>query len=217
MKVYFISGLAADKRVFRHIRLPEGHEIVHLDWINPYPHESLSDYARRLGEKIDQSESFAIAGLSLGGMMAVEMARHYSPRHTILISSVPTHQHLPWYFRWSYKLRLHQVVPISFMKKSAIAKRLFTSETSEDKKVLYSVIKESDPVFIKWAMNAVLTWNAEASSTSCIHIHGTRDEILPMRYTRPTHIVKGAGHMMIMTRAAEINRILKELLEPEVC
>jgi hypothetical protein len=35
MNVYFISGLAGDSRVFKHVRLPQGYEMVHLDWINP--------------------------------------------------------------------------------------------------------------------------------------------------------------------------------------
>ena len=41
MKVYFVSGLAADKRVFKHIILPVGFETVYLDWITPLKNESL--------------------------------------------------------------------------------------------------------------------------------------------------------------------------------
>ena len=53
MKVYFISGLAADKRIFKNLRLPEGFEPVYLDWISPLKDESLRDYALRLAKKID--------------------------------------------------------------------------------------------------------------------------------------------------------------------
>lgn len=95
-------------------------------------------------------------------------------------------------------------------------KRLFTSETREDKRVLYNVIKDSDPGFVRWAMNAVLTWNSQEPPESYVHIHGTRDEILPIRFTKPTHIIKGAGHMMVMNRATEINKILSDILSPLV-
>jgi hypothetical protein len=52
MKVYFISGLAADSRVFKYIQLSEEHEIVHLDWIQPVADETLSEYAIRWQKKL---------------------------------------------------------------------------------------------------------------------------------------------------------------------
>ncbi|MBC7849623.1 MAG: hypothetical protein H7Y31_07800, partial [Chitinophagaceae bacterium] len=55
MKVYFISGLAADRRVFKNIVLPDEHEIVHLDWITPLKGESLREYSQRLSSPIDSS------------------------------------------------------------------------------------------------------------------------------------------------------------------
>ena len=41
MKIYFISGLAADRRIFKNLRLPDGFEPVYLDWISPLKDESL--------------------------------------------------------------------------------------------------------------------------------------------------------------------------------
>jgi hypothetical protein len=80
MKAYFISGMAADARVFRHIRLPEGYEPVYLDWIDPVPHESLRSYALRLAERIDKNHPFILLGLSFGGMLGTEIAKK-SSRH----------------------------------------------------------------------------------------------------------------------------------------
>jgi hypothetical protein len=42
MKVYFISGLGADERVFQRLELP-GIEQVHLGWISPTKKKSLKD------------------------------------------------------------------------------------------------------------------------------------------------------------------------------
>src|SRR6266487_4519719 len=98
MKVYFISGLAADKRVFKHIQLPPGFEAVHLDWISPQKDESLANYALRLADNINRNEPFALVGLSFGGMLATEIAKRYHPAATILISSVPVSTQLPGYY-----------------------------------------------------------------------------------------------------------------------
>ena len=212
MKVYFISGLAADSRVFKYVQLSEEHEIVHLDWIQPVIDETLSEYAMRLAEKIDSSESFALVGLSMGGMIAAEISQKYKPVNTILISSIPCSLHLPVYFKWAGKWKLHKVVPASFFKISSLVKRTFTNETREDKKLLRQIIRESDSRFVKWAMGAIITWKQEQTPCSYIHIHGTNDELLPAKYTQPTHLIKKGGHLLVMTRAEEVNLILKDAL-----
>ena len=212
MKVYFISGLAADRRVFKYIEVPLDYEIVHLDWIEPIKNETLSAYSMRLAEKINARESFALVGLSMGGMIAVEISRHLNPAHTILISSVPSSDQLPIYFKWAAKINLHKLVPVSMVKSASIMKRLFTAETPEDKIILKQIIRESDPIFIKWAMGAILKWKRKELPLSYIHIHGTRDELLPMRYTKPTHSINKGGHLMVLNHSGEINRILKEVL-----
>jgi len=212
MKVYFISGLAADSRVFKYIRLPAHCEPVFLEWIKPIKNESLQDYSLRLAERIDRNESFSIIGLSMGGMMASEIADKLKPVVTILISSIPSSKHLPFYFKTAAALKLHNAVPISVVKSAAVVKRFFTSETDDDKKMIRQIIKESDNDFIRWAMGAILKWDHEIIPSPYIHIHGTRDEVLPMRFTKPTHVINKAGHLMIMTNAGEINKILKDVL-----
>ena len=212
MKVYFISGLGADSRAFRHIQLPEGFTAVYLDWIKPMKNEPLTDYAMRLSERINKTERFALVGLSMGGMMAIEIAKRFPPVFTILLSSVSCSAHLPFYFRVAAKLRLQKMVPISLLKSGSFIKRFFTAETSEDKKLMRQLIRETDPAFIRWAIDAILRWNCEDFSGPYIHIHGTRDGILPSRYTKPTHTITRAGHLMVLTKANEINRILAETL-----
>ena len=212
MKVYFISGLGADSRVFRHIQLPEGFEAVYLDWLKPQPNESLQHYAFRLAERIDTNEPFAIVGLSMGGMMAVEIARHYNPVTTILISSVSCSHHLPGYYRMGGKIRLHKLLPISLLKSASIVKRLFTTETNEDKILLRQLIRDTDPAFVRWALDAIVHWQCEQFTGPYIHIHGAGDWILPIRYTKPTHTISRCGHMMVLTKAKEINNILHENL-----
>lgn len=212
-KVYFISGLGADERVFKYIRVPEHWEMVHLRWIKPLPGETLPGYAWRMSERIDTQEPFSLVGLSFGGMLATEIAKKYNPRHTILISSVPVPAHLPGYFRTAAALKLHKIVPMSLMKLMARTKRFISSENWEDKKLLWQLIDESDPLFLRWAMNAILHWKNEEIPSHLWHIHGTRDEILPVRFTQPTHFIDKAGHLAIMSSATEINKLLQSLLD----
>jgi pimeloyl-ACP methyl ester carboxylesterase len=212
MKAYFISGLAADGRVFRNIQLPPHYEPVFLDWIPPLKNEILSSYAFRLSEKINPGEKFVLIGLSFGGMIAAEIAKRLHPEQVILISSVPASSHLPGYYRAASFLRLHKIVPVSFLRNAALLKRLFTTETDEDKKMLRLMIRDSDGRFIRWALHAILGWKNNEIPENLVQVHGTRDEILPKRYTKPTHTIRGAGHMMVLNRAKEINVIIGQTL-----
>jgi pimeloyl-ACP methyl ester carboxylesterase len=212
MKVYFVSGLAADSRVFKNIVLPVHCVPVFLEWIDPLKKESLKNYAVRLAEGIDTSEPFAIIGLSMGGMITAEIARQYKPAFTILISSIPGSKQLPFYFKAAGVLHLHKLVPVSLVKSAAKYKRFFTTESGEDKAVLHAIIQDSDSRFISWAMDAILKWRSEALLAPYTHIHGTKDEVLPIRFIKPTHIISKGGHLMVMNKAREINAILKTVL-----
>jgi pimeloyl-ACP methyl ester carboxylesterase len=212
MKVYFISGLAADSRVFQHIKLPQGYEPVYIEWIKALKNESLSDYSKRLAASIDSSKPFGLIGLSMGGMVATEISKQHALAFTILLSSVPSYKNFPVRFKISYWLRLHKILPVQLFKSASIIKRFFTAETKADKLILEQVIKDSDPVFIRWALGAILEWKNETIPGSYFHIHGSKDEILPMKNTTPTHIIPGGTHLMVLSKAGEVNKILAGIL-----
>ena len=45
-----------------------------------------------------------------------------------------------------------------------------------------------------------------------MHIHGDRDRIIPMENVNPTYVIRGGGHFMTVTKAKEIEVLLKSLL-----
>ncbi len=213
MKVYFIPGLAADKRVFKYIELPGGYEPVYLDWIPPEPDETLEHYSRRMAESINGKEPFILIGLSLGGMIGCEISRLYHPDKLILISSITDSKEIPGYYRLFQKLNVHKVIPASLIKSASIIKRIFTPETPEVKELLRKIIRESDPDFIRWALGAILHWKGERPDVPLYHIHGTTDEILPLKYTSPQFTIEKGTHLMVLSKAKEVNDVLKNILD----
>lgn len=211
MKTYFISGIAADGRLFRRIRLPAGFEAVYLNWIKPFHDESLENYSVRLAEKINVHEPFVLVGTSLGGIVATEIALKYKPLAVIIIGSVPVVSQMPGYFRIAEKLKLYKIIPGSLYNISAKVKHYFTREDPEDKKIIIQMISETDPAFIKWGIQAVLQWRNTEIPQSLYHIHGTRDEMFPYTYTSPTHTILKGDHVIVITRADEVNKILAEI------
>jgi pimeloyl-ACP methyl ester carboxylesterase len=211
--VYFISGLGADERIFKHIHLPQQFSAVYIPWIPPQSNESLESYSRRISAAINPSEKFYVVGLSLGGMIATEIARFMKPEKTFLISSIPVIDFLPWYYKLARIINLQKWLPISMIKHAAWIKRIFSPETSEDKSMLRKMIRDCDPSFIRWGLHAILYWKNKTIPDNLVMIHGTADRILPIKNTRPTHAIKGGGHLMVLNRAEEINQILHSLLK----
>ena len=103
--------------------------------MNSYP-----DYAVRLSGAIDKSNPFVLVGLSLGGIMAVEIAKGFRPALTIIICFAPLSSQLPFYYRLAGKVNLLWVIPPTFFKVIATLKRLVTRETVEDTKDLLKMI-----------------------------------------------------------------------------
>jgi pimeloyl-ACP methyl ester carboxylesterase len=212
MNIYFISGIGADRRIFKYILLPPGFSPHYIDWIPNHKDETLSEYAARLIPSIDATQPFVLIGLSLGGIMAVEIAKRLSPAATIIIASVSRSSELPPYYRLARRLHLLTLFPPVLFKCTASAKRIFTPESWADKRELFNMIWKGDAGFIKWGMKAVLHWENDTTPQPFWHIHGTRDEVFPVGRVGATHIVNGGGHVLTMSHPNEVNQILNSIL-----
>jgi len=214
MKVYFIPGIGADYRIFKHIRLPEGYEARNIHWIPPYKKEPLADYAYRLTQQIDSKEPFVLAGVSLGGIMATEIAKRIPSVCTILISSIPLSTQMPLLYRWIGPLRLDRIVPVSFLKLGAIITHTLTIRQAANRRLMRQIVREGDSVFTRWALRAVLEWRNDTLTKPLFHLHGTHDIVFPIRRTNPTHILPRGGHFFLVTRPEAVNEFLRQVLPP---
>lgn len=212
MRVYLISGLGADSRAFSQLRFPGNIDPVFLEWIEPLDEEDLTSYSRRLAQGIDVSQPFSLIGLSMGGMVAIEMSKFLKPEKVIIISSVPSNACFPKRLKFAGKLKAFQLIPVSWLKSGSMVKRIFFGETPAAKKLIKDMIRDSDPRFIKWALKAISLWQNSSVPPSLIHIHGEKDEIFPIRYCKPDFVISGGAHLMIVTQAKEISKILAGVL-----
>jgi pimeloyl-ACP methyl ester carboxylesterase len=211
VKIYFIAGLGANKRAFGFLDL-SWCEPVFIDWIPALKNESLKDYALRLRQCIKE-ENPVIVGVSFGGMLVTEMAKADPGVKAIIISSNKTYKEFPAYLRvWKF-LPVYKWVPPSTIKFTGLlTKNLIGPQGRLQKQIFKKIVEETDPVFTAWAIDAILHWNNTTVPPSLVHIHGTRDTLLPMRFVQPHHVVKGGKHIMIMDKAEEISALLKNLV-----
>lgn len=210
-KVYFISGLGADRRAFSLLDLSFC-EPVFVDWISPEPHESLRHYALRLRSGIPDPAP-VIVGLSFGGMLATEIALAEPGARVIIISSNKVKSEFPRGLLIGKYLPLYKWVPAPLLKKRPFLSRLFLSPKGKTQQELFiAIAKDSDYSFTKWAIEAILHWDNRRVPLNLHHIHGTADRLLPYRRVKADYAIKGGTHLMIMNNPAEVSALLKQII-----
>jgi pimeloyl-ACP methyl ester carboxylesterase len=212
-KVYFISGLGADWRMFQFLKLPEYVPYEHVEWIAPlHQDEPLHEYAQRLQEHITAPDPILV-GLSFGGLVAIELAKLLQPHKTVIISSLANRHALPGYYQALGKTNLHHWMPFRLMQSVyPVAPFFFGAHTKAERNVLKLAIFDINEQFLRWALGQMLQWPQEEILSGLVQIHGTRDLILPL-HDRPDIIrVQGGEHLMVMHQADEISAILSRIL-----
>ena len=206
-KIYLIPGLGADARMFQLLTLdPHRFEVIVLEWITPHRQESLPEYAYRLAAQIAATaEPFILVGVSLGGMVAVEIAKLRPAAKLILISSIKTAAELPGYLRFLGKLGWHWYLPLGWAKiwREPFA-WVFGAKTATEKKLLNEIIQATDIPFTRWAFTAIANWQNQTLVPNLVHLHGNQDKIFPLGYIRQPTVYPG-GHLIIFSAAAELS------------
>lgn len=207
-RAYFLSGLGADRRVFAYLDLSFC-EPVFIDWIPPLKNESLTGYALRLRATIPEKDP-VVVGLSLGGMLASEMAKADKGVKAIIISSNKSSNEFPHYLRVFKHVPVYKWMPGMLMKNM---QRLYTYAFGvtdpAQKRLLYEVIADADMKFVKWAIEAILRWDNASTSDNITHIHGTADRLLKLRFVQADHVIEGGSHTMTLDKHREVSEILR--------
>lgn len=214
-KVYLISGLGADARLFKNIILPVEYEVVLVDWLRPNSTDTLTTYAQSIINKYDINEKSIVIGVSLGGMISVEIAKKVMLEKVILISSIKTDSEAPWYFKFFRSLPVYKAIPGKLMTHVGfLIKPMFGKMNPDDLKLFKSMLSNSSPVFLKWALRAALYWKNSVVFPSLYHIIGNNDLVFPYKNIKnPTAIIKGGTHIMVFDKADEINKLLADILQ----
>jgi len=211
-KVYLIPGLGADCRIYKNIDL-KGQAVVFVDWIEPDANDSLSTYGLKLIDKYQIGAESIVIGNSLGGMIAIEIAKQVELDKVILISSIKSVSEAPWYFKFFKTTRLHHLIPTQKLTSlEFVIEYAFGGMSESDQQLFADMLKKTSPFFVKWAIDAILRWNNHTVPKNVYHITGDKDRVFPYKNIRNATIVKGGTHVMVFNNPKEINIWLKNIL-----
>jgi len=209
--VYLISGQAADRRLFENIPFPASVTVKHLQWIEPLKRETLQQYCRRLSEQVNNRENCILIGVSLGGIVAVELNQIINPIFIILISSVSNKRELPPQIKFCRLLHLQRLVPAPLFKwHNPLVNWIFGAKTTGEKKLLRFYFRRVTANYMKWATDVIVNWKNTSRPGNLFHIQGTADRIFPHSYTKADALISGGTHFMVHNRADEISKLISE-------
>jgi pimeloyl-ACP methyl ester carboxylesterase len=214
-RIILLPGVGAD------YRLLDVQKQLHADvevpsWIPPLPRESLAGYAERMAERIDPHRPFILGGVSFGGMLAAEMVHHLRPHvhGLLLLATCRSNAGVPWLYRTAWKVA--RIVPAGLLKRGHLlmpfVRKVFGIASSEHAEVFSQMLRDTDAKFLKWSLSAVMGWPgvSEPIDVPVLHIHGECDWVLPARHGTPDHVITGAGHVMNVSHAEDVNRLIAQ-------
>ena len=194
---------------------PDGnYRIVHIVYPIPHKGSSLKDFAIQLSEQIDTSGKYVFIGSSLGGMICVELADILQPEKVIIISSAKSRHELPPRFYLPHTKILNKLIPKKLMRFiSIVAQPLLNNDILHNKEVFASMLKSRGPLYYKRTVNMIVNWKRNICHKDVIHIHGTKDRMIPIANVRADYIINDGSHFITLTRGDEVNKIIQTVLD----
>jgi esterase/lipase len=156
----------------------------------------------------------SLLGVSLGGMICVELNEILKPEKTILISSAKNRNELPFRYKFQNKTPIYKLFPGSFLLAGAkILQPIVEPDRKKNKNTFKKMLAKKNANYMKRTVQIIINWEREYNCKKVFQIHGNNDHTLPIKKIKsPDYIIENGSHMMTLTRAKEINLIINEIL-----
>lgn len=211
MKLYVISGLGADEKVFEKIKFPKHLEVVYIPWLMPKQQETYESYVERMSEGIDTSESFCLMGYSFGGIVVQDIHRCHSAKKVLILASIKCHKEKPWVGKLLHQFSLIKNLPLSTFKKGSIITSLFIQKFVEkDMQLVDTYFVVQDTHYLRWSLEHIFHWQGEVLP-DVIQIMGTKDIAFPIENSTPDYRIEGGSHFFPVTHAQELTAVLNDV------
>lgn len=214
--VYLIPGMGTDHRIFDKLNLSEDQvNIVPIKWGDYSVCRDLADYAKVLSLQVDTTRPHILLGVSMGGMLAMEISRLTKPEAIILISSAKSGKEIPNKYKVGRFLPAYKLLNEKKLDRIVENERTFKDVKSNKDKRLYRVmLHDCGADFLKWQIHSICGWRYPQNNGQIpiYHIHGGKDKILPVKRIKYNVCISDGTHKMIVNQ----RNSLKELIDDEI-
>ena len=183
MKLYVVSGLGADFKVLEKITFPQNLEVVFLDWFIPEMREDFYHYVKRMADRIDDSEPFALLGYSFGGLIVQEIDKIKTAEKVVIMGSIKSDKEKSRFIKLGEVTHLPRFLPQRmFNVKSAAVYSLARNIVDPKNPKLMQYFTVRDTYYLKWSIEKVSAWKFD-ENPKVIQILGSKDIVFPLKYS----------------------------------
>ncbi len=208
--IYLFPGQGADCRLFEKIQFP--FDTVHIEFPIPEKETNLREYARSFIPRIDTLHPYILIGVSMGGMICSELTDLLSPERVIIISSAKCRKELPGKYKFQRYIPVNKIFPAKTIHWGALKLAPRVEPERLQDSIFRIMLQEKDPVYLKRTVNMIINWDKISCPDNLVHIHGEKDNTLPIRNIQYNYLVPGGTHMMVHIRDKEISRLINQIL-----
>jgi len=196
--IYTLPGMGANSNMYSGPWL-EVQNMKFLDWPKYGGERTLSEIAERVISEYSITRSDSVAGSSLGGMVALEIADKLKIESVFLFGSAVSKTEINPLLRLISPLA--EVTPIKFIQ-------IIVGKYAND---VLNMFSTSDTDFIRSMCKAVADWRGFAGDHNIIkRIHGKNDTVISCHGN--CNIIGNGGHLIAITHAHECIEFLKKSL-----
>lgn len=208
-----MPGMAANSSIFENIHLPEETFTQHyLDWIIPSKDISLEDYALEMRHYIKHQDPVLI-GVSFGGILVQEIAKHMTVRKVIIISSVKNKSELPKRMLFAKYTNFHKLLPTGLVTNVELLTKYAFGEMATKRLALYErYLSVRDKYYLDWSIDKIVNWPQSKCAENIVHIHGDKDSVFPIGHIKDCVLIKNGTHTMIIHRYRWFNENLPSII-----
>ena len=213
--IYCFPGQGSDARLFDSIQVDTTlFKVAFITYGTPEKWMDMKAFACSLINGIDTMNPYILLGVSMGGMICVELNERLNPQKTIIISGAKNMNELPKRYRFLKVAPLYKLFPKGFLLAGAkMMQPLVEPDRNQNKETFKSMLNEKNALYMKRTINLIIRWEREENAKKVYHIHGDNDRTLPLKHIQNADfIIENGSHMMTLTRGTEINRILNCIL-----
>ncbi len=178
---------------------------------------TLADFASALAARVDKGRAHALVGVSMGGLVAQELAALTGPQRVVIISSWKGPHEMPAPIKVLRGTHPEKLLSRAFIQRTKPFLRWqMGADTPEDVALLDALLEVHTAAQLQVQVAAVLQWNGPPRAVpGLVHLHGDRDHLMPLGPIRDAVVVKGGGHLMVHTLAPTISALLQRALAGE--
>ena len=210
--VYLMPGMSANSLIFEKIKFPQNFSLHYLEWIDPYIYESLEDYAIRFSKLIIHKNPVLI-GVSFGGILVQEVSKIIKVSKLVIISSVKSNSELPTHMKFGKATKSYKLLPVKWLNDfESLISFVLGPKVKRRVELYRKYLSVRDENYLNWSIREMIEWKQSEPIKNIIHIHGSKDLILPPIFLKDYIELPLGDHAMILKRADWINNKVPEII-----